>query len=368
MKGKIRIGLIGCGKISDQYFVGCRRYDVLELAACADLDVARARAKAAEHAVPRACTVAELLADPSIDLVVNLTIPQAHAAVNEQALRAGMHVYVEKPFALDPAEGVRVLALAASRGLLVGCAPDTFLGGGLQTARQLLDDGAIGRPVSAMAFWLSRGHESWHPAPEFYYQAGGGPMFDMGPYYLTALVALFGPVKRVCGFARRIFPERTITSQPRAGAKIPVEVSTHYLGTLDFANGAIASIAMSFDVVPFPLPRIVIYGTEGTIEVPDPNTFGGEVRLRRAADQEFAAMPATHSVDRGRGTGVADLAYSILRRERPVRASGALASHVLEVMAAFDRASATETYVSLASAPERPAALPTGLGPNALDA
>ena len=368
MSGKVGVGLIGCGKISDQYFVGCRRYDILEVVACADLDLARARAKAAEHGVPRACTVAKLLADPAVDLVVNLTIPQAHAKVNARALRAGKHVYVEKPFALDPAEGRRILALATERGLLVGCAPDTFLGGGIQTARQLLDEGAIGRPISAMAFWLSRGHESWHPAPEFYYQAGGGPMFDMGPYYLTALVALFGPVKSVCGFARRTFAERTIASQPRAGTKFPVEVPTHYMGTLDFANGAVASIAVSFDVVAFPLPRIVVYGTEGTLEVPDPNTFGGEVRLRRASEKEFATMPSTHSCDRGRGTGVADLAYSILRRDRPVRASGALASHVLEVMAAFDRASAKERYVSIASAPERPAALPTGLGPNALDA
>lgn len=368
MKSKIRVGIVGCGKISEQYFVGCRRYDILEIAACADLDPARARARAAEYVVPRACSVAELLADPTIDLVVNLTVPQAHVEVNEAALRAGKHVYLEKPFALHPDDGARILALAQSRGLLVACAPDTFLGGGIQTARQLIDAGEIGRPISAMAFWMNRGHETWHPAPQFYYQAGGGPMLDMGPYYLTALVALMGPVRQVCGMARRTFPERTITSQPLAGAKIPVEVSTHYLGTLAFASEATASIAVSFDLVAFPLPRIVIYGAEGTLEVPDPNRFDGDVRLRRLADKDFTAMPATHCTDRGRGTGVADVAYSILRRERPVRASGALANHVLEVMAAFDTASAENRYVTITSAPPRPAALPAGLGPHELDA
>lgn len=367
MRSKIRVGIIGCGKISEQYFVGCRRYDILEIVACADLDLTRAQARAAQFHVPLACTVAELLANPAIDLVVNLTVPQAHVEVNEAALRAGKHVYLEKPFALQPAEGARVLELAHSRDLLIACAPDTFLGGGIQTARQLLDDGAIGQPISAMTFWLSRGHESWHPAPHFYYQTGGGPMLDMGPYYLTALVALLGPVSQVCGFARRTFPERTITSQPLAGTKIPVEVPTHYLGTLDFANHAVASIAVSFDVVPFTLPRIVIYGTSGTLEVPDPNRFDGEVRLRRLADKDFTVIPPTHATDRGRGTGVADLAYSILRRDRPVRASGALAQHVLEVMVAFDQASAQERYVKIASAPPRPPALPRGLASNELD-
>ena len=368
MKSRIRVGIVGCGKIAEQYFPGCRRYDVLDVVACADLDLARARARAAEYQVPRACSVAELLADPAIDLVVNLTVPQAHVEVNEAALRAGKHVYVEKPFALHPAEGRRILELARSRGLLIACAPDTFLGGGIQAARQAIDDGAIGEPFSAMAFWLRRGHESWHPAPQFYYQPGGGPMLDMGPYYLTALVALLGPVTQVCGFARQTFAERTITSQPLAGTKIPVEVPTHYLGTLGFASRAVASIAVSFDVVPYPFPHIVVCGTAGTLEVPDPNRFDGQVRLRRHGEADFAPVASTHSTDRGRGTGVADLAYSILRRERPVRASGDLANHVLEVMKAFDEASDTQRTVTIASTPARPPGLPVGLGANELDA
>jgi predicted dehydrogenase len=318
--------------------------------------------------VPRACTVAELLADPSIDLVINLTVPQAHVAVNEAALRAGKHVYLEKPFALKPAEGARVLKLAKSRGLLIACAPDTFLGGGIQTALKLVNEGAIGKPISAMAFWANRGHETWHPAPDFYYQKGGGPNFDMSPYYLTALVALMGPVKSVSGFARKTFAQRTITSQPRAGQKIRVEVPTHYMGTLEFANGAIASLTVSFDLVSFPLPRIVVYGTDGTLEVPDPNRFDGEVRIRRLGEKEFSPVPATHSHDRGRGTGVADLAYSILRKKRPVRASGELAQHVVEIMAAFDTAAEKRRVVSIKSAPKRPVPLPVGLGTNELDA
>ncbi|MFI5357844.1 MAG: Gfo/Idh/MocA family protein [Opitutales bacterium] len=229
MSRQITIGLIGCGNISDAYFLGCKRYDILNLVACADLDPARSRAKAERYGV-RACAVDELLADPAIEIVINLTIPGVHAAINERILRAGKHAYVEKPFALDAAAARRVLALARRKNLLVGGAPDTFLGGGIQTARQLLDQGAIGRPVAATAYCLGRGHESWHPAPEFYYQRGGGPMFDMGPYYITALVNLLGPVKRVSGSTRASFSHRTITSHPLAGKRIKVEVPTHYAG------------------------------------------------------------------------------------------------------------------------------------------
>jgi predicted dehydrogenase len=367
MSRKIRIGILGCGKISDAYFAGLKRYHVLEVVACADLDFERAQAKAAQHGV-RALAVDELLASPEVDLVVNLTVPQAHAEVNERVLRAGKHAYCEKPFALNTADGARVLALAREKNLLVGCAPDTFLGSGLQTARQLIDAGTIGTPISAMAFWSSRGHETWHPAPAFYYQAGGGPMFDMGPYYLTALVNFLGPISAVGGLARRTFAERTITSAPLAGQKIPVEVPTHYLGTLEFVSGATASLALSFDVFPYPFPRLVIYGTEGTLEAPDPNRFDGEVRLFDPATKNYYAAPATHTAERLRGTGVADMAYSILRRDRAFRASGELAQHVLEAMAGFDTAVATNTTVALKTTCARPAAVPATFADHELDA
>jgi predicted dehydrogenase len=291
MPRQVKVALIGCGNISEAYFAGCPRYDILQLTACADLDPARAQAKAEKHGV-RACSVDELLADPEIEIIINLTIPQAHAPLNERILRAGKHAYTEKPFALDGRESRRVLALARRRTLLVGSAPDTFLGGGIQTARQLLDDGVIGRPLAATAHMLCRGHESWHPAPEFYYQRGGGPMFDMGPYYITALVNLLGPVRRVSGSTKASFSHRLITSQPLAGKKVKVGVPTHYSGTLDFADGTVATVIMSFDTWPVPdQPCIVIYGSEGTMLVPDPNSFSGPVRVRRGADKNYHEMP-----------------------------------------------------------------------------
>ena len=366
MHRKVRIGIIGCGKISDAYFKGMARYDILEIVACADLDVARARAKAAQHGIARGGSVAELLADPSIEIAVNLTIPQAHVTVNEEALRAGKHVYVEKPFALDSGEGRRVLALAQSLGLRVSCAPDTFLGGGIQTCRKLIDDGAIGRPVSALAFCMGHGHESWHPAPEFYYQKGGGPMFDMGPYYITALVNFLGPVVRVAGSSQTTFPERTITNPDRFGQKIPVNTPTHLTGVMDFANGASVTMVMSFDVWSYPLPQIVVFGTESTLEVPDPNVFNGTPRLRSRDGKAYEPVPLTHTGDRLRGTGVADLAYA-LRSGRAHRASGELANHVVEVMEAFERSSVTQQHVQIASTCVRPAVLPTGLATNELD-
>lgn len=367
MQTPVRVGLMGCGKISDAYFLGCCAYPGVKVTACADLDVARARHKAAEHGVT-AFTVDELLAHPEVDLVVNLTIPQAHAEVNASVLRAGKHVYTEKPFALTLESGAAVLHVAEERRLLVGCAPDTFFGGGLQTARKLIDDGAIGRPVSALAFMLCRGHETWHPSPQFYYQKGGGPMLDMGPYYLTALIHLLGPITRVSGSTTMAFAERTITSQPLAGTKIPVGTPTHVTGLVDFAGGATATIVTSFDTFEYPLPRLVIFGTEGTLEAPDPNRFDGVVRVRRGADGAYEDVPHTHPIERGRGSGVADMALSLRQPGRAHRASGQLGLHVLEAMLAFEQSSVTGRHVPIASRCERPAALPVGLAAAELDA
>jgi predicted dehydrogenase len=365
--GPIRTGIIGCGKISDQYFDGMGRYAVLDVVACADLDEARARAKAAERGV-RADTVAGLLAAPDIDLVVNLTIPAAHAQVNRDALLAGKHVYCEKPFALNMTDGRAVADLARERGLLVGCAPDTFLGGGQQTARDAVDRGLIGRPLNALAFFQSAGHESWHPSPEFYYKPGGGPMFDMGPYYLTALVNILGPARAVTAVTGRAFDTRPILSQPLAGTIMGVEVPTHYSATVEFANGAIATLVMSFDASPGPsLPRISLHGSEGTLEVPDPNRFDGETTHWKLRAKKGRDVQHTHTIDRGRGSGVADMAYSILRPGRPHRVSGELALHVLEIMEAADRSGSTGRRVELATTCAKPAALPGSLAPDELD-
>jgi len=365
---KVKVGIVGCGNISGIYFKNCTQtFKILEVAACADLIPERAEAKAKEFNVPKACSVEELLSDPEIEIVVNLTIPKAHAEVSLAALEAGKHVYAEKPLAVTREEGKKILDTAKAKGLLVGNAPDTFLGGGIQTCIKLINDGWIGRPVAATAFMTCHGHESWHPDPEFYYKVGGGPMFDMGPYYLTALIAMMGPVRRVTGSAKITFPERTITSPPKYGTKITVDVPTHVAGIMDFENGAIGTIITSFDVWAAQLPRIEIYGSEGTLSVPDPNTFGGPVFIRRAGASEWKELPLTHGfAENSRGIGVADMAYAILSG-RAHRASGEMAYHVLDIMHAFHDASETGKHIELSSTCQRPAGLPMGLPRDGLD-
>jgi predicted dehydrogenase len=363
----MKLGIIGCGNISPAYFNGVKPYPFLEVAACADMDPARAQARAREFGVPRACTVDELLADPEIRIVVNLTIPAAHAGVNRKILEAGKVPHCEKPYASTLADGKAVLDLAAAKGLKTGCAPDTFLGAGVQTARGLVDAGTIGRVVAGTAFMCGHGHESWHPDPEFYYQPGGGPMLDMGPYYLTALVALLGPVKRVAGITGAAFTERTITGEnPKKGSRIAVETPTHLAGTLEFAQGAIVTIVMSFDTWKHSLPIIELYGAEGSLAVPDPNGFKGPVRVAKGWAREWTEAPLTHSERSGRGIGVADLARAV-ETARPARCAGEMAFHVLEVMLAFDESSKTGRHVTIASTCDRPAPLPPGLEPGTMD-
>lgn len=366
METKVNVGVIGCGTISSTYFRHAQTFPILQVVACADLDMQRAAAQAAAFGIPRACSVDELLLDPEIQIVLNLTVPQVHAQVNLAAIEVGKHVYCEKPLAVTREDGQRTLAAAQAHALRLGSAPDTFLGGGIQTCRKLIDDGAIGVPVAATAFMMSHGPESWHPNPFFYYQQGGGPMLDMGPYYLTALITLLGPIQRVTGAARTSFAERVATSAALNGTRIPVEVATHVVGVMDFASGAIGTIITSFDIWHAQLPRIEIYGSEGSLSVPDPNTFGGPVFLRRAGDKEWRSIPLTHSAEVGRGIGVADMATA-LRSGRAHRASGELAYHVLDAMHAFEEASTTGRHIELTSQCAQPASLPVGLLPGQLD-
>ncbi len=364
---KTKIGIIGCGNISSIYLQNGKVFENIEIAAVADIDMDRARARAAEYNVPKACSVEELLADPAIEIVINLTIPAAHGPVALAALEAGKNVYNEKPLAVSREDGRKLLALAKEKGLLVGGAPDTFLGGGLQTCRKLIDDGWIGEPVAATAFMLGRGPESWHPNPGFFYEPGAGPMFDMGPYYLTTLVALLGPARRVTGSAHITFPERTITNQYNYGDKIKVTTPTHIAGVLDFVSGPVATVITSFDVWSHQLPHIEIYGSAGSLSVPDPNTFDGPVYVRRAGAKEWSAVPLTHGFTKNsRGLGVSDMAYA-LRSGRSHRANGAMAYHVLDIMHAVHDASREGRHIELESTCEQPAALPLGLSDRALD-
>jgi predicted dehydrogenase len=363
---RIKVGVIGTGNILQAYVKGCRAFDILEIAACADIDRRKAEEKAGSFNIPRVCSVDELLADPGIEIVVNLTVPKAHAEVSLAAIDARKNVYSEKPLAVTCRDGQKILTAAQEGGLRVGCAPDTFLGGGGQTCRKLIDDGEIGESVAAVAFMTCHGHESWHPNPDFYYQEGGGPMFDMGPYYLTALVNLLGPVRRVTGSTRISFPERIATSRWHGGRRIPVEVPTHIAGVLDFVDGSVGTIITSFDVWAASLPRIEIYGSEGSLSVPDPNGFGGRVLLHRAGADGWSEVPLTHSAEVGRGIGVADMAYAIVHG-RPHRASIERAFHVLEVMQAFEEASQGGGHIAIASRCSRPAPLPLGLKGGELD-
>jgi len=355
----VRVGVVGCGNISNAYFKANEVFESIDMIAVADLDLDRARSQADKWEIPTACSVDELMANDDVELVLNLTTPLGHAPVNTLAIENGKHTYVEKPFALTSAEGNAVVKAAAARGLLVGGAPDTFLGDGGQTCRRLIDAGTIGEPIAAVAFMVGHGHENWHPSPEFYYQVGGGPLFDMGPYYLTALVNLMGPIASVSSSARATFPTRTITSEPKNGTVIPVATPTHISTTLNFASQAIGTMIMSFDVWQNSLPRIEIYGTEGTICVPDPNGFGGEIRASRERD-EWEVMPLTTGhPEYQRGAGLADMAYAI-RSGRKFRADGALVNHVLEAMESVLASADAGAKVELQSSCERPAAIVDG--------
>jgi predicted dehydrogenase len=353
----LHIGIVGSGFISRAYLRAAQDFPDIRIVACSDVNFAAAEEKAHEFRI-QAQSVEELLVNSEIDLVLNLTVPQSHGTVSLRAIDAGKHVYSEKPLTISAKEAKELLSAAEAKARRVGVAPDTFLGGGQQTARALIDDGNIGTPIGGTAFILLPGHEHWHPNPDFFYQPGGGPVFDMGPYYLTALVNLLGPIRRVISIGRRTFDDREIRSGPRKGERIPVPILTHFNALLEFQEGPVVSFHASFDVQNHTHSPIEIYGTEGTLQVPDPNTFGGPVRLLKRGKSP-ADIPLTHGFgDRNyRILGVAEMGKAIEQR-KPHRASGELGYHVLEVMEAIVEGGGHGSPVEISSRCEKPTTLP----------
>ena len=363
----VGIGIIGCGNISDIYIENLKKFESTEVVAYSDLIMERATEKAERHGIGKACDIGQLLANDKVEIILNLTVPQVHGELAIAALNAGKSVYNEKPLAVKRDEAQEMIALAEKKGLLIGCAPDTFLGAGLQTSRKVIDDGWIGRVISATCFMQIHGPEDWHPDPDFFYQPGAGPMFDMGPYCLTALIALNGPVRRVCGSTQRAFTERLITSKPKFGQTIKVNTETHVAGILDFENGAVATMITTFDVWAHNLPNIEIHGTNGSMVVPDPNTFGGPIRIRRAGNNEWTDMPLSHGyAENNRGLGVADMAHA-LRSVRRHRAHVEMAYHVLDIMHAFHDSSNTNRHIEIQSTCRQPEPFPLDMRPYVLD-
>jgi len=370
-----KVGVIGCGTISATYLKNSKLFEAFDVVAVADSRLEAAQARAQEYDIGRAYSVEQILADPEVEVVVNLTPHFVHGQVGLAALAAGKHVYVEKPLTVYREEGQRMLELAAIKGLRVGGAPDTFFGGAWQTARKLIDEGAIGEPVAAFANLHARvggqrgpqqgrpqsgGYTSFYLTSFFEY--GGGWTFDRGPYYLHALINLLGPVRRVCGSARATWSERE-----RAGKTFPVNVPTHVAGVLDFANGAVCTMLMSADVYATGLPHIEIYGSEGSLRCIDPNNFGGQLYLRTSESEELIPVETRYGYNQNsRGVGVADMVTAI-RNGRPHRASGEMAYHVVDIVNALHEASDSGRYVTLQSTCPRPAALPLGLADWSID-
>ncbi len=340
----LRVGVIGCGIIAARYVRNAPAFEGWRPVACADLDTAHAEAFGDEHGLQR-LEVDELIASPEIDLVLNLTPPRAHAALVGAALEAGKHVYTEKPLAATVTEARNLVADANERGLRLGCAPDTFLGAAYSTGRRLLDGSAIGQPLGAAATMLVGGPESWHPNAEMFYRAGGGPMLDIAPYYLTALVSLLGPVASVASFAETPTPSVTLGAGARASETIAVEVPTHVATVIRLVSGSLATLTVSFEATGQYLSGLVVYGSTGSLVLPDANAFGGKVVLRKGAEERPVPYEANTSQET-RGLGIDELAQA-LAEGRPHCASAELALHVLEVAEAAVEAVATRTVVDV---------------------
>jgi predicted dehydrogenase len=351
----MNVGIVGCGVISKHYAANAAAFD-FEVTACADIQRSYADELAAEHGI-EALALDELIADPAIDVVLNLTPPSAHADVTRAALAAGKHVYSEKPLAPDLAAATELVADADRRELLLGCAPDTFLSGAFQAARTLIDDGTIGEPVAVSAAVLVGGPDVWHPSPEQFFQDGAGPLLDMGPYYLTAIVALLGPVRAVAGFASTMTGERTIATGPRAGSTFAVGTPSHVATTMELRSGATASLVASFEAADRYVCDLEIHGREGVLSLPDPNAFGGPLRLRRNRGDWEEVEYDSRGAREARGIGLQDLVDAVAEGRAP-RASGRLAAHVVDVARSVLQAAADERTVDVASRAERPEPLP----------
>lgn len=367
------VGIVGCGNISTIYMLNMPKFSGLRLVACADVRPESAKEQAAKFGI-KALGIAELLASPDIDIVVNLTVPTAHFDVAKAALKSGKHIFGEKPITVEAADAAKLVKLADKHGLRIGCAPDTFLGAGPRLAREILDSGKIGKVLSGSCFLMSHGMEHWHPDPTFFFKDGGGPILDMAPYYLAALINLIGPVKSVQAIAAAGFKERVVSAKgPMEGKSIKVETPTNVQALLHFASGADIVFVMSWDVWKHGHPPIELYGTEGSLRVPDPNFFGGTVEYTEkggdwivvdSADRTFGKpnwrspnwAPSMPDRANYRCLGIAELA-SAVTRGTPHRSSGALASHALEVMHAILIAGRSGETVRINSKIERPAAM-----------
>jgi predicted dehydrogenase len=360
MTSSVGIGVIGAGTISDTYLENLTSFADTDVLAIGDIVPEAAREKAAKYDVPAAGDVATVLGHPGVEIVVNLTIPAAHAEVASQVIAVGKHVWNEKPLTLDLPSGRSLLRDAEAAGLMVGCAPDTFLGRGLQTACRLTEQGLIGTPLTALALLQLPGPESWHPNPAFLYAAGAGPLFDLGPYYLTALVQVFGPVSSVAALGSKARERRVIGSGPKAGEEFDVTVPSHVSTLIQFESGQSAQAMFSFDSA---LPRTLleVNGTEATILFPDPNYFDGEIAIRRRDGEEWETAATTTALS-SRGTGVLDMARA-LRERRPHRAQGLLAYHVLDTMIAIAESVESRTFVDVASSVDKPPLLPEDWDP-----
>ena len=349
------VAVVGCGNISKQYLKNLTTFPDVRVLFCADIDTGRAKAQAAAYGVPASGSVEQALEHPDVQLVVNLTIPAAHAEVASAAIAAGKHVWNEKPLAPDVAAGRALLEQARTAGVRVGCAPDTVLGAGIQSARRLIASGSIGTPISALTLLQGPGPESWHPDPEFLFAKGAGPLFDLGPYYLSVLATLFGPTTRVAAISRRARDTRVIGSGPRKGVEFNVEVPTFISAVAEYAGGQAASLLFSWDSPLHRMGFLEITGTDATLAVPDPNQFDGDLKVRRADEREWTVIGSTGAAA-GRGSGVVDMVRAIAAGQ-PHRASGEMALHVLEMMTAIEKSASTAAFEPIASAFEVPDAL-----------
>ncbi len=352
---RVNVAMIGVGCISGIYLENIHNvFKELHLIGVCDLVRSRAEEAQAKYGVPKIYeTMHDAFADPEVDIVLNLTRPYEHYEVTKAALEAGKHVYSEKPLGASLEEGIKLRDLAAKKGLRMGGAPDTFLGAGIQTARRLIDDGHIGTVIGSAAHMVCRGHETWHPDPAFYYKYGGGPMMDMGPYYLTAMINLLGGIDEVVSASKRSFPQRVITSEPFAGTVVDVDVSTYIAGTVKYASGAFGTLFTTFDVCYPKQARLEVFGSEGTLEVPDPNTFGGPVRIYRQGQPDFMEIPLMYGYpENSRALGLADMAKA-LRENRPARADVQQTFHVLEAMESFEISAREGRWVKMQSKYER---------------